>query len=319
MRIRPYPSNYKAFLLKAAGMLAVLVSTVLQFSCSDKDTGGNEVFVTTDWLDGHRNDSSLVILTVGDRATYDSIHIPGARWMYLWDLVVDTDSLTNEVPAIGVIDSLLEDEGISEDSRIVLYYEGFKRIPRTCRVFMTLDYAGLGDRTSILSGGLGKWVDEGRETTAEPPSEQARGSLNLKENSTILTTAYDVQQFASDPDYVVLDARPGEFYTGEYDSILEMYTGGHIEGALNLPFEDFLNDTVPHLLKDRETIRELFAGLGADQGKTIVNYCTTGIWASVDYVMARWLGYSTLLYDGSFEDWEHLGLPVTKPVKDRTD
>ena len=42
---------------------------------------------------------------------------------------------------------------------------------------------------------------------------------------------------------------------------------------------------------------------GAQTGDTVVAYCGTGLWASLPYLAARYVGYETRLYDGSFQEW----------------
>jgi thiosulfate/3-mercaptopyruvate sulfurtransferase len=40
---------------------------------------------------------------------------------------------------------------------------------------------------------------------------------------------------------------------------------------------------------------------------TVVVYCRTGVQASWDYFVARYLGYQTKMYDGGFIDWSRRG------------
>jgi thiosulfate/3-mercaptopyruvate sulfurtransferase len=42
-------------------------------------------------------------------------------------------------------------------------------------------------------------------------------------------------------------------------------------------------------------------------GNTVVVYCLTGLHASWDYYVARYLGYDVKLYDGSYSDWSRRG------------
>ena len=47
-------------------------------------------------------------------------------------------------------------------------------------------------------------------------------------------------------------------------------------------------------------------------GETVVSYCVIGVGASMDYFVARLLGYETLLYDGSWRDWASRDLPLVE-------
>jgi 3-mercaptopyruvate sulfurtransferase SseA len=60
----------------------------------------------------------------------------------------------------------------------------------------------------------------------------------------------------------------------------------------------------------------LFLESGVKQASTVVVYCNTGVWATLVYFTAKYLGYETHFYDGSFEEWtKDDTLPVTEPVK----
>lgn len=299
--------------------LSGLIISILILGCSGNNQfNKHNKLVSTEWLQYHLNDTSPAIIYVGNKFTFDSIHIPNSQYIPVRDLLVRTDSLRNELPEISKIDSLLESVGINDHSLIVLCYENDLMIPVTSRLFLTLDYAGLGNQTYMLNGGLVKWINEGRKTTdsiyASPP-----GKLTLTENNKIIVTAYDVENYMSDPGYVLIDARTVDNYTGQFDSIEKKFKGGHIERAVSLPFEYLLSDTLPYMFKNDAELRKEFESAGMNDNKTAVLYCNTGIWGSVDYLVSVHLGYKTVFYDGSFEDWEKLKLPVIKPVSDKSD
>jgi len=296
------------------GCTVLLLTLFLIVSCKKSEKSKLELLVSTEWLEQHLDDPGIVILTVGEREEYDSLHIPGTQWIYLWDLVIDTDSLENEIPPLHDIESVLEAKGISDDSRIVLYYDNDTRINRTCRIFMTLDYAGLGDRTFLLNGGLVKWTGEGRITSTDTV-EAATGDLTLRESAGFLTDAYDIMNYMDNPEYKILDARPADHYMVEYDPDIDMNDEGHIMGAESMPFEQMFNEASPYLFKDLSDIQELFDKTGVKRNQTIIHYCNTGFWATGNYLLAKQLGYKSLFYDGSFDDWKRLGLPAIQPVK----
>ena len=54
----------------------------------------DSLVVSTAWLAAHLHDPNLVILHVGDKARYDSKHIPGARRVALADISVSDHSAT---------------------------------------------------------------------------------------------------------------------------------------------------------------------------------------------------------------------------------
>ena len=295
-----------------------LIIVVLVFGCS-----GNNQFkehnklVSTDWLQYHLNDTTLTLIYVGSKFTYDSVHIPNSQYIPVRDLLVRTDSLRNELPEISKVDSVLETVGINDYSLIVLCYENDFMIPVAARLFLTLDYAGLGNQTYVLNGGLVKWVKEGRKTT-DSLYDKSPGKITLTENGEIIVSAFELEKFINNPDFVIIDARSVDTYTGQFDSIQKKIEGGHIEGAVSLPVDYLLSDTLPYMFKDDMELRKEFEKAGMNEDKTAVIYCNTGIVASVDYLVSAHLGYKTLFYDGSFEDWEKLKLPVIKLVSNKS-
>src|SRR5690348_14275355 len=82
-----------------------------------------KLVVTPQWLNEHRNDRNIVILHLGQKATYDTAHIAGARLVDMSGLTTPSapGSLTLELPSPDTLRAGLARMGISDDSRIVLY------------------------------------------------------------------------------------------------------------------------------------------------------------------------------------------------------
>jgi len=54
----------------------------------------------------------------------------------------------------------------------------------------------------------------------------------------------------------------------------------------------------------------------ADQTRdTVVTYCFVGMRASVTYLAARAIGLVAKMYDGSYQDWSHRHLPLSRAVE----
>ena len=77
-------------------------------------------------------------------------------------------------------------------------------------------------------------------------------------------------------------------------------------------------DSLPRL-RDADSLRARFAAAGAEPGDTVVTYCRTGVQASHLYLVARSLGFTVRMYDGSFIDWSRrTELPVTRGAEPRS-
>ena len=297
--------------------LLMLIGLVLSFRASAQMQPQSDIrrslIVSTEQLAKHLKDDSLVLLQVGEKDEYTAAHIPGAQFIQLADISTPRgQGLALELPDTAQLKTTFEKLGVSNKSRIVVYF-GKDWVTPTARVFLTLDYLGLGDRTSILDGGLPAWRAEGRPVTTEAHTA-APGKLTPRLNTKIVVDASWVNANLSKPGVMILDARAAKFYTGE--EVGRMPRGGHIPGARSIPFDSVVEDS--NKFKSVETLRQLFNAAGVKKGDSVTTYCHIGQQASLLYFVARYLGYDAHLYDGSFEDWSHRPeLPVVKsePVK----
>jgi thiosulfate/3-mercaptopyruvate sulfurtransferase len=207
------------------------------------------------------------------------------------------DGTVFELPPVARLDSVFESKGVSDDSRVVVYF-GRDWISPTARVYLTLDYLGFGERTFILDGGMGSWVVAGHPVTAERPPER-RGSFTPRPRPDIVADVTWLSGHLSDPEIALIDSRNREFYTGE--GLGNSVRAGHILGARSMPFTGLVDDS-GHF-KSREELTKMFADHGMDDGKTMVSYCHIGQQASLTYFVARYLGYDARMYDGSMNEW----------------
>jgi len=290
----------------------ILLSLILQCS-GEKMPGAVGILVSTQWLEDHSSDPDLIILHSGSDALFDSIHIPGARLIVPNTFTVNTPERRNEMPPADSIAELLRQVGVEQNSRIVLYHENARILARTARVFVALDQVGLGEQTFLLDGGLPAWTEEGRETTRET-TVFSYGTLASLEPGEVVIGAGALDKQRWSPGVVVLDTRSDEEYYGTPGTPEAAAEGGHIEGAYFFPYQSVLREDERHLFKPDAALKELFREQGMDPEKKNIVYCGSGIRASVSYVAARHLGFPVLLYDGSYEDWKKLELPLTGPV-----
>jgi thiosulfate/3-mercaptopyruvate sulfurtransferase len=269
------------------------------------------VFVTTSWLAEHINDPSLVILHVAPiRRDYERGHISGARFLWNGWIYMSNPELSYELLPVEQLDTTLEVLGVSNDSRIILCGIG-GNVNQVARVFVTLDYLGMGDRTSILDGGFDTWKAEGKPVTKELPVYQ-RGSFTPKLNPTAIVDAEFVKSGLHKPDVSIIDARTPQFYNGSNGGGFPR--AGAIPTAKNI-FAGSLIDSTNKMIP-MARIGEKFDSAGVKKGNDVIVYCHSGVSACVVYTAARSLGYTPHLYDGSFEDWSSReDLPLAIPMK----
>ena len=289
--------------------LLVLAVGVFAGSAQRKSKVNESMIVTTDWLGKHLNDDSLVLLQVGDKKEFDEAHIPGAQFIQLQDISTPRgQGLILELPPVEQLKATFEKLGVTDKSRIIVYF-GKDWVTPTARTFFTLDYLGMGDRTSILDGGLPAWRAENRAVTAQV-REVKPGSFTPHPNAKLVVEAAWVSANLKKPGVAIVDARAAKFYTGEDAG--QMPRGGHIPSARSIPFSTVVDDQTNEF-KSVDALRVLFDAAGVKENDSVTTYCHIGQQASLLYFVARYLGYDAHLYDGSFQDWSsRTELPVEK-------
>lgn len=254
-----------------------------------------KMLISPESLAGQLNDPSLVLLHVGAAKDYEAGHIPGARLISLPDIsVTDERGMRLQLPSVDSLRKAFGKLGISDSSKIVVY-PAAESIQSATRVWFTLDYLGLGDRSALLDGGLTLWKAQGRPISTETPSVTP-ADFTPHVRSDVVVDADWIQSRIGTGRMQVYDARLPEFYSGANAG--GMPRAGHIPGAVSLPYVSLVEDT--RKLRSSEAIAGL---MNAKPSVPVVTYCHIGQQATVLYFTARYLGLDAKLYDGSFQDW----------------
>jgi thiosulfate/3-mercaptopyruvate sulfurtransferase len=298
-------------------MKNVLASLVLLASTSL--ASGADMLVTTSWLAEHRGEKNLVLLHVGVPADFEKEHIPGALLVNPQDLAIPRTegALVLQLLPADHLRAKLESLGIGDDSRVVVYF-GKDFVSRTTRVYFSLDAAGLGEKTSILDGGMPAWKAAGGAVVAssgDPASAIQRkpGKITAKPHPELVADLDFVKANLTSSGIAIVDSRNTKFFDGADPGSTPR--AGHIPGARNLPFDTLV--TEDNRMKSLAETARIFAAAGIKPGDTVVSYCHFGQQAAVVYFAAKRLGYKALLYDGSWDEWSRKSeLPVEKsPAK----
>lgn len=303
--------------LGVAGALAVSLSAALPArdaqplarSAAPAQTPRDQLLVAPAWLAAHLNDPNLVLLHVGEADEYAAAHIPGARLVRMEDVSTghaDGQLMLQTLPP-ETLRERLQALGISDDSRIVVYY-GRDWVSPSTRVIFALDNAGLGARTSLLDGGMQAWRQAGNAVT-DRPTPARRGRLSALRTTGRVVDAAWVQRNLRTPGIAVVDGRAAVFYDGVQATDQRH---GHIPGARSIPFTSITDDRLR--VRSAAELAALFRDAGIRSGDTVVGYCHIGQQATAVLFAARTLGYEVKLYDGSFEEWGgRAELPVENP------
>lgn len=272
-----------------------------------------DFIVSTGWLSKHLKDPNIVIIEIGQKADYDKEHIPGAVFMTRDEISTPRGSgLTLQVPSMKKLIDSFERAGVSNNSRIILYY-GNDWVTPTTRFYLTLDYMGLGENTSILDGGLPEWKKENLSVTSER-TKIRKGKITIAhpDKGAVVDVNF-VKKNLNNPKIQIVDARTENFYSGVDTSYSRP---GHIAGATNIPFTSLTTSIPPYLFKSKDELEKIYSDANVSKDKTVVCYCHIGQQASLDYFIAKYLGYNAKLYDGSYEEWDKRSdLPIIGAVK----
>jgi thiosulfate/3-mercaptopyruvate sulfurtransferase len=277
---------------------------VLASAAAAQPTPRDSIIVSAKWLAAHASDPSLVILDV-ERAedAFTKGHIPNARLLPYNDIIVQRDGNNAELPAADALQSVFARVGVSNGSRVVLY-SSYPLL--ASRAFFTLDYMGL-DRVSVLDGGAAAWKADGHSLSTAGAGV-APGRLVVHPHPEIVADADWIMAHAKSPTIRLIDTRTDEEFTGS-GTHNGMPSAGHLAGARQLQWQELFQDPDAGMFKDANA-RSAVYGARAAKSDTVVTYCWIGLRASMTYLVARSLGYTVKLYDGSYEDWSRRHLPV---------
>jgi thiosulfate/3-mercaptopyruvate sulfurtransferase len=272
-----------------------------------------EYLVETAWVAEHLNDPQVrIIESDEDALLYKMGHIPSAvqvDWFTTLQHPLRRDFLTKEQ-----FEKFCSGAGIANDTMLVFY--GDKSNWFACYALWLFEYYG-HKNVKIMNGGRAKWEQEKRPMVKESPSH-ANTSYKAKGPDKSIRAFRDqvfVQVEAQKP---LVDVRSPKEYSGE---LLHMPNypqegatrGGHIPGAVNIPWSMAVNES-DSTFKTPEELRSLYESKSISSDKDIIAYCRIGERSSLTWFVLRYLlGYPKVRnYDGSWTEWGNL---VDAPIE----
>jgi thiosulfate/3-mercaptopyruvate sulfurtransferase len=273
-----------------------------------------EVLVDTQWVAEYLTTPNVRIFEVGyDLSNYNSGHLPGAMgWCWSTDF---QHPIRKDLPDKQGMEELLTRSGIEKDTTILLY--GTRRNGYATFAFWLLKIYGHED-VRVMNGSREKWIAEGRPLTMEIPIVKESVYITKEPDLSIRVLRDQVLDSIDDPKSILVDVRTPEEYHGElWDSwkyeAEASQRGGHIPGAVNIPWDTTLK--VDGTFKSAEELQILYTNNGVTSDKEVISYCIVGgrsnhTW----FVLTYLLGYTKArLYDGSWAEWSTLiGAPIEK-------
>ncbi len=302
-------------LSSVSALVPVLVPAALSIATFAAAQPAPPLLVSPAWVAERLTAPDVVILHVGSEVGYRAGHLPGAR-LALASQFSETASdargnpLALQMPGAEALRAGLAALGISDGSTVVVYAQAPQSMNMATRLMVTLQYAGLENRSVLLQGGLPAWTAAGQATTTTP-GPTTSGTLGPLTLQPVVVDGDWIEARLSTPGIRIVDARTPDFYSGARTGggAENPHKTGHITGAVNIPFSSTWDADG---FKSLDELRRVFSEAGVRTGEIVVTYCHIGQQATATLFAARLLGYDVRLYDGSFEDWSRrLNAPVT--------
>src|SRR5258706_1588893 len=296
-----------------------LIIAVLLCGCAQLAIAAASVIVdnatVTDAL--RRN---VIVWDVRPAGDYARGHIPGAVSIGDAPKVLRDDN-TEDFISTERIEKILGAAGLDPSREIIVY--GSRGTWNPYFGLYTLQYFGASD-ARVYHGGIEDWTAAGRPVSRDAAQLPAV-ALKLKINVAMTVSTREMVARLNNPDVQIVDVRTPKEFSGED---IRAIRGGHIPGALNIPYEhNWIDPDTPAKLarkqvadnagmslKPIDELKQLYAKL--DPGKETIVYCQSGARASEKTVVLQQLGLKNVkVYDSS---WLGYGNTLDAPANNVT-
>jgi thiosulfate/3-mercaptopyruvate sulfurtransferase len=284
---------------------------------------GDGVIVSTQWLAENLGAPDLCVVDIRgkvlppgntpryrpEREAYEAAHVPGAVFVdWTRDIVDAGDPVPVQLATPEAFAAKMADLGIGDGTTVVAY-DDYKHAFAGRLAWALRAYGH--ESVAVLDGGWSRWIAEGRPVSKDLPV-RPHALFTARSRPELRRTA-DAVQASLATGALIIDARAPEQYSG---AVTPAARGGHIPGALNVPYPRMLDPETGRFLPAADLAR-VFAEAGIDvtglpPGREVVVYCNGGVTCTVPLSALRMLGRAEVaVYDGSWNEW---GNDPSRPV-----
>jgi thiosulfate/3-mercaptopyruvate sulfurtransferase len=264
--------------------------------------------VTPSWLNAHLSAPDLRVVDAtwfmpsdprDAKALYAERRIPGAIFFDI-DEIADTNSdLPHMLPPPEKFASRMKKLGIGDGARVVVYDN--HGLMSAARVWWTFRVFGHEDVT-VLDGGFPAWERAGYKIETGPPRAKMERHFTVQMRGDLVRDVNDVKRAIETGRAPLLDARAAPRFRGETPEPRAGLRGGHMPGALNVPFQSLLDGN--GAMKSAAELQAIFAGVELNHAAAPICTCGSGITAAVIALALARLGrWDAAVYDGSWAEW----------------
>jgi thiosulfate/3-mercaptopyruvate sulfurtransferase len=276
----------------------------------------------TAWAQGEIVDTAFVeqalargatVWDARDAADYAEGHIPGSV-NFGWVGEVFRDANREDLPSVPEAEKVFGAAGVDPVGKEVIIYTR-KGDPFAYYGLHAMRYYG-SKLAKVYHGGIDDWKAAGKPVT-KAATKLPPVAVRLSAQDSVALWNKDMLERVRMGGAQIVDARTPREYSGDD---IRAVRGGHIPGALNIPYEENWRDpqTAAKLarkqvqtrdgmaLKDEAELRALYGKL--DPGKETIVHCQSGVRASETATVLRsigfrdvkvyepsWLGYAGML------------------------
>lgn len=294
-------------------------SSSTRSAASGPDAGDHPgPLVSVAWLAAHLGDPDLrIVHTSSQPERYPQGHIHGAVFA---DLYAELNEKGHDpampgveahylVPSRVSVERSLARWGVGAGDRVV-FCDDWARNRQAIRGLWLLRLHGWPtDRVHVLDGGITAWTAAGLPLTTDLPDARTPRPVGLTggDAASLATIdqvrAWSAETKAGGPIRILDVRKPAEFVGEE----LQSRRGGHVPGAVNVDWEQFVNDdnTFRSPAEIRAIVDAAVRAAGGEDATTLrAAYCQGGVRAAAAWFVLSVLGGLTVAnYARSWEEW----------------
>ena len=243
-------------------------------------------------------DASLDTTAQGKSSGHKGLTIPTAKYFDLKGNFTDKGSdLPNTFPPTAQFELECQKLGINQSSKIVVFDDrGIYSSPRVWWMFKVMGH----ENVSVLDGGLPAWMENGLNTEIRKTQTYAPGNFKARLSEDFVVKYNDIQKNIEDRTFTLIDVRSEGRFNGTEADPRKHLKSGHIEGSINIPFKEVLNDGK---YKPMAELKRLFNDK-CNREEQLVFSCGSGLTACI-VLLASQIAFkeSKYVYDGSWTEW----------------
>lgn len=263
------------------------------------------------------NDNNTVIIDARSGADakdrFSVGHLPGAKHV---DLEKDLSQVPADasrggrhpLPPIEQFTALLGTLGIDPETHVIVYDDksGANAAARFWWMLKSLGH----QKVQVVDGGLQAATRAGIALSIDTAPGKSTPSYPASSWLSSLVDINEVEKFALDKNYLVIDVREAYRYRGESEPI--DLIAGHIPGAINVPYSTNL-DVNGSFLPAEELATNYQQVIGDRQPQNVIVHCGSGVTACHTLLALEQAGINgAALYVGSWSEWSRTGREIAK-------